>query len=72
MGKMTKADRESGGPPVPKSELELRRDCCADWPKPCGYHEGYLDGFELGMETGKAAGAAHQRWVDSVPRSGTE
>lgn len=55
---------------VPKSELELRRECCADWPKPCGYHEGYLDGFDLGMEIGKAAGAGHQRWVDSVPQSG--
>ena len=63
---------ESGGPPVPKSELELRRGCCDDRRKPCAYHEGYLEGFELGMDAGKAAGAAHQRWVDSVPMSGKE
>lgn len=26
---------------------ELVRDgCCADWPKPCTYHEGFADGIE--------------------------
>ena len=27
------------------NEQELRAGCCADWPKPCGYHEGYLDAW---------------------------
>ena len=27
---------------------DRRRDCCADWPKPCPYHEGYEDGFDAG------------------------
>ena len=23
---------------------DLRKDCCADRPKPCAYHEGFEDG----------------------------
>ena len=25
---------------------EARQGCCDRWPKPCGYHEGYGDGYE--------------------------
>lgn len=25
---------------------ERRAGCCADWPKPCSYHEGYIDGWD--------------------------
>lgn len=27
---------------------KIREGCCETWPKPCGYHEGYLDGLERG------------------------
>lgn len=23
-----------------------REDCCQEWPKPCTYHEGWIDGSE--------------------------
>ena len=26
---------------------KIRTGCCLDWPKPCGYHEGFLDGWDL-------------------------
>lgn len=30
-------------PDLPRPE---RRGCCADWPKPCSYHEGWQDGID--------------------------
>jgi hypothetical protein len=27
-----------------------REGCCANWPKPCAYHEGWLDGYEAGYD----------------------
>lgn len=30
----------------PLDEQEIREHCCADWPKPCSYHEGWFDGWE--------------------------
>ena len=33
-------------PPEPPLCDTIRQGCCADWPKPCSYHEGWLDGHE--------------------------
>lgn len=55
----------------PTTETELREGCCGTWPKPCSYHEGYLDGFDVGWRGGKAEGEGFKRWRDSVPASGT-
>jgi hypothetical protein len=27
-------------------EVNRRGGCCADWPKPCTYHDGWEDGYE--------------------------
>lgn len=27
-----------------------RAGCCAGWPKPCSYHEGFLDGWNAAKE----------------------
>ena len=29
----------------------IRYRCCADWPKPCSYHEGMLDGLDAQAST---------------------
>ena len=32
---------------VAEMEAYVRRGCeCEAWPKPCSYHEGFLDGYE--------------------------
>jgi hypothetical protein len=37
----------------------IREGCCADWPKPCSYHEGYADGWEAAkLEDNPPASAA--------------
>ena len=28
--------------------VAIREGCCADRPKPCSYHEGWIDGYEYG------------------------
>lgn len=31
----------------PDNHVEIKRlGCCAGWPKPCSYHEGYQDAYE--------------------------
>lgn len=38
--------------------MRSRKGCCANWPKPCGYHEGYqdaVDEMETEMELGRKA-----------------
>jgi len=32
-----------------------RDGCCAGWPKPCPYHEGWLDGYEVGYADAEQA-----------------
>lgn len=34
--------------------MESRRGCCAEWPKPCPYHEGWADARERMAEVMKA------------------
>ena len=29
----------------------VREGCCQSWPKPCSYHEGWLDGWEAAAGT---------------------
>lgn len=56
----------------------IRDECCADWPKPCSYHEGWLDGAEfveevkqlneeLGVELATAVGILHA-WSEILRR----
>ncbi len=35
----------------PMTETGVRKDCCADWPKPCGYHEGWIDGNDVSFRS---------------------
>jgi len=30
----------------PNPKLGIRSGCCEKWPKPCGYHDGWMDGYE--------------------------
>ncbi len=43
-------------------EAKLRQGCCVRFPKPCTYHEGYLDGYYAaagdGYDDGYKDGAA--------------
>lgn len=27
-----------------------RTNCCAGWPDPCGYHEGWIDGWDAAID----------------------
>lgn len=37
--------------PSPAASNAIERDCwCATAPKPCGYHEGFLDGWDAGSD----------------------
>jgi hypothetical protein len=36
--------------PIGTVGTTTREGCCAGWPKPCSYHEGWLDGWEAGYE----------------------
>lgn len=35
--------------PNEEKYLLLRAGCCETWPKPCGYHEGWIDGYEQSL-----------------------
>ena len=32
------------------AEARIRAGCCDTWPKPCSYHEGWLDGLDVGRQ----------------------
>lgn len=45
--KGTPAEPASARPPAsPLGGGQLRAGCCVGWPKPCAYHEGWLDGWD--------------------------
>lgn len=45
---------------------DVRVGCCADRRKPCAYHEGWEDGFEIGQETGCEHDLTRERFLADV------
>jgi hypothetical protein len=57
---MEMSDRDSDT----RIEAAARADCCADWPKPCSYHEGWADGRDVGLAEADKHAPRYERVPD--------
>jgi hypothetical protein len=51
--------------------MRTREGCCAGWPKPCGYHEGWEDAEnEMSEEPPPVSLVADDAWLDTITGQG--